>query len=316
MQPIFLTPVFKQMIWGGNRLHNDFGYETPGENTGECWGISSHPNGDCAVAGGTYAGETLSSLWTGHRELFGNYPGERFPLLIKLIDAKEDLSIQVHPDDAYAKEHENASPGKTECWYILDCAKDAEIVIGHYAKNRQEMEEMIRSRRWSDFIRKVPIRRGDFFQIDPGCLHAIKGGTFLLETQQNSDITYRIYDYDRLSNGKPRELHLQKGLEVLRAPFVPSTPQVRTVKGADYELTNLITCDYYTVNRLTVHGIASFIQDMPFLNMSVIEGEGAIDEFPIHKGDHFILPFGYGNYTVSGNLTLICSGVPKPCQNQ
>ena len=122
MEPIlFLEPVFKQMIWGGSRLKEQFGYDIPGEDTGECWAISAHPNGDCAVREGIYRGKTLSQLWASHPELFGNPQSDRFPLLIKIIDARDDLSIQVHPDDCYAREHENGSLGKTECWYILDC---------------------------------------------------------------------------------------------------------------------------------------------------------------------------------------------------
>lgn len=113
---------------------------------------------------------------------------------------QKDLSIQVHPDDAYAGEHENGSLGKTECWYVLDCEPGTEIVIGHNAKDKAEVEKMIRNHEWSDFIRKVPVHKGDFFQINPGCVHAIKGGTLILETQQSSDITYRVYDYDRLQN--------------------------------------------------------------------------------------------------------------------
>ncbi|MDE7297629.1 MAG: mannose-6-phosphate isomerase, partial [Lachnospiraceae bacterium] len=130
---IFLEPVFKEMIWGGTRLREDFQYEIPGDHTGECWAVSAHPNGDCTVKSGRFQGESLSRLWKEHRELFGGEEGEVFPLLVKIIDAKADLSIQVHPDDAYAKEHENGSLGKTECWYILDCDPDAKIVIGHHA---------------------------------------------------------------------------------------------------------------------------------------------------------------------------------------
>ena len=147
MELIYLKPVFKQMIWGGNRLRTDFGYDIPGDQTGECWAIGAHPNGDCEVAEGTFAGQKLSELWQNHRELFGGFPGDRFPLLIKIIDAKNDLSIQVHPDDAYAKEHENGSLGKMECWYILDAKKDQTIVIGHNAKNHEEVQSMIEGHR-------------------------------------------------------------------------------------------------------------------------------------------------------------------------
>lgn len=134
-----------------------------------------------------------------HPEVFGNVDSDRFPLLIKIIDAKDDLSIQVHPDDDYAKVHENGSLGKTECWYILDCKENATIVIGHNAWTKRGIKPMIHEGKWSEFIREIPIKKGDFLQIDPGTVHAIKGGTLILETQQNSDITYRVYDYGRLS---------------------------------------------------------------------------------------------------------------------
>ena len=134
------------------------------------------------------------------------------------IDAKDDLSIQVNPDDAYAKVHENGSLGKTECWFILDCKENATLVAGHNAKTKEELEHMIHEGRWKEFIREIPIMPGDFIQIDPGTVHAIKGGTLLLETQQSSDITYRVYDYDRLSNGKPRQKHIAQSFTVITVP--------------------------------------------------------------------------------------------------
>lgn len=308
MEPIFLKPVFKQMIWGGSRL-KEFGYEIPGDDTGECWAISAHPNGDGTVAGGSYDGMKLSELWDTHRELFGNAEGDRYPLLIKLIDAKADLSIQVHPNDEYAKKNENGSLGKTECWYIVDCDEGAQIVIGHHAKTHEEVKDMIEQKRWKDFIRVIPIHKGDFFQINPGTVHAIKGGTLILETQQNSDITYRVYDYDRLSNGKPRELHVEKSIDVIEAPFVPYEVSAKTEQGEGYERQNLITCPVYSVDKLTIHGKAVFHQDKPFLNVSILDGEGTIDGRKIKKGDHFILPAGYGEYTLDGNMMIITSNI-------
>lgn len=309
MDIIYLKPVLKECIWGGNRLASDFGYDAPSEHTGECWGISAHANGDCKVAGGQFDGITLSELWDEHRELFGNIDGERFPLLIKIIDAKDDLSIQVHPNDEYAKVNENGSFGKTECWYILDCEPDSTIVIGHNAKDHAEMKDMILNHRWNDFIRVIPIKKGDFFQINPGCLHAIKGGTLLLETQQNSDITYRVYDYDRLSNGKLRELHLEQSIAVIEAPFVPCDVSSEPVMHDSYTLQKFITCDYYTVEKLDVNGAATFLQDKPFINMSVIDGNGTINDEHVSKGMHFIIPNGYGEYTIEGNLSIIQSYV-------
>ncbi len=303
---LFLTPVFKDMIWGGNRLR-EFGYTIPSETTGECWAISAHPNGDCVIANGTYAGMHLSELWAEHRELFGGAQGDRYPLLIKIIDAKADLSIQVHPNDTYAAEHENGSFGKTECWYILDCDADATIVIGHNAENSAQVEEMIRGAKWSEFIREIPVHKGDFFQINPGCVHAIKGGTVILETQQNSDITYRVYDYDRLQNGKPRQLHVEQSIAVIEAPYKASVAEPETYRVGDAVITHYISCDYYTVEKVELNGTAEFSMDQKFMNISVAEGNGTIDGIPVKRGDHFILPAGYGSYVLNGEMMLIRS---------
>ena len=307
---LFLNPVFKEMIWGGNQLAEKFGYEIPGDRTGECWAVSAHPNGDCTVREGEYAGRKLSELFKEEPELFGNLPLDRFPLLIKIIDAKADLSIQVHPDDAYAKVHENGSLGKTECWYILDCPEDATLVVGHNAGSREELKEMIDQKRWSELIREVPVKKGDFIQINPGTVHAIKGGLMILETQQNSDITYRVYDYDRLSNGKPRELHVQQSIDVITVPAPSAEDSVSHAADLPANTMNeLIACDYYKVYKLTVTEPVSFEQEHPFLIMSVIEGEGLVNGQMIRKGDHFILPSGFGKVELQGDMTLIVSSV-------
>lgn len=307
---LFLNPVFMEMIWGGNQLAEKFGYEIPSDKTGECWAVSAHPNGDCTVREGEYAGRKLSELFKEEPELFGNLPLDRFPLLIKIIDAKADLSIQVHPDDAYAKVHENGSLGKTECWYILDCPEDATLVVGHNAGSREELKEMIDQKRWSELIREVPVKKGDFIQINPGTVHAIKGGLMILETQQNSDITYRVYDYDRLSNGKPRELHVQQSIDVITVPAPSAEDSVSHAADLPANTMNeLIACDYYKVYKLTVTEPVSFEQEHPFLIMSVIEGEGLVNGQMIRKGDHFILPSDFGKVDLQGDMTLIASSV-------
>ena len=170
---ISLQGVLKETIWGGERLA-EYGYNLPSKNVGEYWAISAHPHGDCIISSGEYKGKTLSWLWHEHPELFANKSLKNFPLLTKIIDAQSDLSIQVHPDDAYAFAHENGSLGKTECWYILDCKKDSTIIIGHNAKDKEQTKEMIQNARWKDFIREVPVKKGDFFFIEPGTVHAIK----------------------------------------------------------------------------------------------------------------------------------------------
>ncbi len=306
---IFLEPVFKEMIWGGNRLRTDFGYDIPSDYTGECWAVSAHANGDCTVKSGLYKGEKLSGLWKNHRELFGGVKGETFPLLIKIIDAKADLSIQVHPDNEYAYRYEKGSLGKTECWYILDCDADGKIVVGHNAKDKEELKNMIAEGRWRELIRVLPIKKGDFFQIEPGTVHAIKAGTVILETQQNSDITYRLYDYDRLSGGKPRELHIAKSIDVIKCPHVDGAVNRKEIKLEHAVVEEFITCQYYSVKKLSVNGRQVFKQTEPFTILSVIEGEGFLDGIKIIKGDHFILPAGYGDYCLEGHMRLITSHI-------
>ena len=306
---IFLEPVFKQMIWGGNRLHTKFGYEIPGDDTGECWAISAHPNGDCVVREGEFVGKHLSELWRDRRDIFGDATGEVFPLLTKIIDAKADLSIQVHPDDEYAREHENGSLGKTECWYVLDCEEDTTIVIGHHAKTRDELKNMIDEGRWTDLIREIPVKKGDFFQITPGTVHAIKGGTMILETQQNSDITYRLYDYDRLSNGRPRELHLKQSIDVIEVPYKPAVSDGKPIETKNPWLEELIHCDRYVVWHGKTSGAQSLTQDRKFLLVSVIDGDGTIGNKNIHKGDHFILPYDFGEAKLEGEMEVIVSSV-------
>ncbi len=272
--------------------------------------MSAHPNGDCTVKAGTYAGKTLSQLWAEEPQLFGNVEGDRFPLLVKIIDANDDLSIQVHPDDAYAGKNENGSFGKTECWYILDAPEGAALVIGHNAKDKAQLEDMISNGRWDEFLREVPVKKGDFIQIDPGTVHAIKGGIEILETQQNSDITYRVYDYGRLQNGKPRELHIGKSIDVITVPAKSVEESVISISAEARNTMNpLISCDYYRVWKLDVDGGMEVSQEYPFLIMSVVEDDGLINGQPIRKGDHFILPDGFGKAQLQGKMELIASTV-------
>lgn len=307
-----LEPVFKQMIWGGNKLGTDWHYDIPGDDTGECWGVSAHPNGDCRIVGGSFGGKHLSQLWTERPDLFGNVDSDRFPLLVKIIDAKQDLSIQVHPDDAYAAVHENGSFGKTECWYILDASEEAALVVGHNATSKEELCDMIDNGRWKEFIREIPVQKGDFIQIEPGTVHAIKGGLQILETQQNSDITYRVYDYDRLSNGKPRELHIEKSKDVITVPAKSVADSVQHVTDmSDNEKRMLISCDYFCVWMLNVTSDLCFEQEEPFLIMSVVEGDGLLNGIYMKKGDHVILPNGYGNVELHGSMQIIASSVNK-----
>ena len=303
-QLLFFKPVFKTMIWGGKKMKDVFNYDIPADNTGECWAISAHQNGDCVCETGEYKGKTLSHLWKNNPELFGNLNSDRFPLLLKVIDAKDDLSIQVHPSDEYAMEKENGSLGKTECWYILDCEDGAKLVVGHNAKTKEELCSMIDEHRFKDLIREVSIRKGDFVQINPGTVHAIKGGVMILETQQNSDITYRVYDYDRLQNGKPRELHIAKSKDVITVPAAEGS--VKSTKNTE-GMEELVTCKYYSVYKVNVEKEVVFDMPASFEIVSCVEGYGEVNGTMVKKGDHFIVPSGYGKLDIKGKATFIIS---------
>lgn len=304
---IFTKPIFHEKIWGGRRLDTVFGYDIPEGAIGECWAISAHPAGDCEVVSGPYAGETLSALWERHHELFGAAEGDRFPLLIKILDADGDLSIQVHPDDAYAAEHENGSLGKCECWYVLDCDEDATIIVGQKAADRAEFAKLVEEGRWSDLVNEVPIHKGDFFQINAGTVHAIKGGTLILETQQSSDVTYRVYDYDRVqADGTKRELHLEQSMDVV--DYAAKAPESGQITAPEVDgVTELESNACYAVERVRVEGEKTLEQGHDFMCVSVIEGEGTVNGTPVKKGTHFVAPAKSGALNFAGELTLICS---------
>lgn len=305
-----LEPVLKENVWGGRRLVTEFPYRAEGEHIGECWAISAHPHGDGVVKEGEYAGKTLSWLYREHRELFGNIDAAEFPLLIKIIDARSDLSIQVHPDDAYAREHEGVPYGKTECWYVMDCPENASLVIGHHAASRRELADMIEQDKYEELIRQVPVRKGDFLQIDPGTVHAIKGGFLILETQQSSDITYRVYDYGRLVDGKPRQLHVQQSIDVINVPDEADTKALRHTEGLPKNRLNLLEdCAHYKVWKLSLSGTLSLQQTYPFLILSVLEGKGTVDGKVVEKGAHLLFTNGHGNIELEGELVAIFSTV-------
>lgn len=303
---ITLEPVFKNMLWGGRKLETEFGYHIPEGQVGECWAISAHPNGDCIIASGAYAGHTLSWLWAEHRELFGNAEGDRFPLLIKIIDAADDLSIQVHPDDAYAAEHEDGSLGKKECWYVLSAEPGGTIIVGQRARSREEFAQMVEAGRWDELVYEIPVHAGDFFQIDAGTVHAIKGGTVILETQQSSDITYRVYDFDRKqADGSLRELHLDKALDVIN--YGAELPASGEVAASEGPLTTLEQNECYTVVRAIVAGELAVPVSYPFTCVSVIEGEGTLCGEPVRKGSNLLALSACRELVFAGDMQVIIS---------
>jgi mannose-6-phosphate isomerase len=311
-EPIFFKPIFQERIWGGEKL-KEFGYQIPSNKTGECWAFAAHSNGQSVVKGGSYNDMTLGELWETHREVFGNIEGDRFPLLTKILDANDDLSVQVHPNDTYAHSHENGELGKTECWYIIDSIPGAEIIYGHTVKTKEEFVSMIENGQWNDLLQRVQVQPGDFFFVPSGTIHAIGKGIVILETQQNSDTTYRVYDYDRLDDqGNKRELHIEKSIEVTTIPAKTADLQKEIQVKEDLTVTTFVRDHYFTVHKWTLNGSATLEQDKSFQLVSVISGEGSIvlsnnQTYTFAKGDHFILPSDLGVFTLQGTSELIVS---------
>lgn len=299
---IFLTPFMREIIWGGDKIKKEFSYETESEKIGEAWIVSANENGMSYVSSGNYKGMSLKDLYEREHHLFGNTKTKDFPLLVKYIDAKDDLSVQVHPDDSYARKVEGPLfNGKSEAWYILDAVKDAQIEIGHNAKTKDELKEMINNKEWNKLLSFRDVKKGDFFDIAPGTVHAIKKGTFLLEVQQNSDITYRFYDYDRLQNGKLRELHIDKSIDVTNCPHVEDNYTRK--KYDNYEI--LVDNAYFKMIKYEVRDNIKIENNENFIIMVVLNGKGKINGYEIKKGDNFIIPYNYKNIELNGNLELM-----------
>lgn len=318
MELIFLEPVFKEKIWGGNKLREDFNMDVEGENIGEAWVISAHSNGISKVTSPEcYKGMGLDELYKSHREIFANSKEETFPLLIKILDASSNLSVQVHPDDIYARENEGEGErGKTECWYIVSAEEGAEIVYGHTAKTKKELIDMIESGDFEHLLNRVKVKAGDFFFVPHGTIHAIGSGIVILETQQSSDTTYRVYDYDRRDEqGNTRELHLDKSIDVTEIPYVDPNKDIKLEKQGESKLQTLLECEFFDVYQYDVKNKMDLSLDDKYYLMTVIEGEGSalVDgkKYDLKQADSFIVPSLINKVEFVGNLKMIAS-----CSNE
>ncbi|AYX90816.1 mannose-6-phosphate isomerase, class I [Staphylococcus cohnii] len=310
--PLFLKPVFQERIWGGTALKR-FDYQIPSEYIGECWAISAHPNGTNIIENGRYQGKTLEEVWNEDKALFGVSGNAKFPLLTKILDANDKLSVQVHPDNAYAQKYEGEY-GKTECWYILDAQEDAEIIYGVNAKNQTELNDMIDQQQFDELFHKVKVKAGDFFYVPAGTVHAIGEGILILETQQSSDTTYRIYDYERTdTNGNQRELHLEQSKAVinLAATSPNTTPKQEVVQGQTY--TQFVSNDFFTVERWMIDGMLNYEKPSAYCLVSIVEGTGNVETndevYKLEKGTHFILTTEDHDIAFNGDMTMIISYV-------
>lgn len=313
-EPIFLRPAFQERIWGGDKLSALFGYDIPSDKTGEAWVISAHENGPSIITNGPLAGKTLKDAWEEHGELFHKRTDsqEDYPLLVKVLDANDDLSVQVHPDDQYAREVEEKPYGKTECWYVLQAEPGAEIVLGHHANSREKLSTWMDNGEWDKLLQRIRVEAGDFIYVPSGTIHAIGKGIVILETQQSSDITYRVYDYDRVgADGKKRELHLNRAKEVTTVPHQSVNPEVKVETSDGLTVKKLVEDDYFTVYHWILNGNVFQKLKQDFLQISVIGGSASLfvadKTFELKKGDHFILPNGIKEFEIRGNVEFVVS---------
>lgn len=308
-----LKPSGKDYLWGGRRLIEEYGKEFDGEKLAETWELSCHPDGPSYVDSGEYKGETLSEyiLMEG-KKVTGTHsrPYEQFPLLIKFIDAHDDLSIQVHPDDSYAMSHENQY-GKTEMWYIVDCEEGASLYYGFSREvSREEFAGRIKNHTLLEVLNKVQVQKGDVLFIEPGTIHAIGSGNLIAEIQQNSNVTYRVYDYGRKdANGRERDLHIEKALQV--------TNRVPILRRKSFE-PHIVSCPYFTVDKIVLDGqkmkkIFGEIDKTSFASLLVLDGTGIVrsagEELDIKRGDSIFITANTGEYELEGSFEALLTTV-------
>ena len=295
-----LKPAFKDYLWGGNRLKTEFGKQTELETVAESWELSVHPDGESTLCDGTLLSQYIT------REMLGKNAQrfEYFPILIKFIDAKTNLSVQVHPSDSYALENEGEY-GKTEMWYVLDATPDAFLYYG-FKKDitKNEYKDAIQNNTLCDILNRVEVKKGDVFFIPAGTVHAIGGGCLICEIQQNSNTTYRVYDYNRRDkDGNMRPLHIDKALEVSCLSESPKLTPTR-----DDDDVTLAECEYFTVRRLKIKDEKKLcITDKSFHSLIVTNGSGSIGDMSFTKGDSIFIPACESEYTLSGDCEIILS---------
>lgn len=310
MQAFLLKSPVKDYIWGGDALKLRWGKQADG-NIAESWEFSLYKGMESVAVTGEYAGKNLREIQEKSPEVFGDKVKEfpLFPLLIKLIDAKRDLSVQVHPTDFYALTHA-AELGKTEMWYIAEATEDAAIYYGFERETtREEVEKRIRNGTVCEILRKIPVRCGDCFFVKAGTVHAILAGVTVFEVQENSNLTYRLYDYDRRdADGNLRELHVEKALEVMK--FLPATekPKEEPQNFEGYSVRKLASCNYFTVSEYRVSESAELGQIGCFGTFTVLDGTAKMGGISLEKGDTVLIPAG-AYETVTGTCSLLYTTV-------
>lgn len=315
-----LEPALKETIWGGNKLREKYGKISELANIAESWECSVHPQGLSKVASGKYKGMYLRDVLIEHPEYLGNKikSVDDFPFLIKFIDAREKLSVQVHPDDEYAKKYENGASGKMEMWYVVESEQDAELIYGFYDDiTQQQLADGAENGDIEKFLNRVRTHPGDVFFIPAGTVHGIGAGNLIVEVQESSDLTYRLYDYNRIDkDGNKRKLHIEKALDVVRFKKSVDTRKpmriFRYAEGISKE--NMFKCKYFQVEKFylnTNKNINLEFNGTSCIILVCISGRGNIamnsrgGKMSFKKGDSVFISAKIEKFFVSGNITFL-----------
>lgn len=316
IEPLLLAPAFKDYLWGGNRLNTIFNKNIDTDILAETWECSTHPDGLCTIANGCFQGKPLKSILKEYPELMGKAynPDGDLPILVKLIDAKKDLSVQVHPDDEYAREFENGSLGKTEMWYVLDAPENAKLVYGfNHNMSEEKIRAAVEKGTLTKYLKYESINKNDVFVINPGCVHAIGAGALIAEIQESSNLTYRLYDYDRVDkHGNKRELHLDKALQV--ATLKKSGSPIQPMRVLNYkpgfasEL--LCRCQYFQVNRVLLNtegprNIDFTNENESFQVLLCVDGAASVNGLAFKAGQCVFIPAALKKYQITGSCQLL-----------
>lgn len=316
-QPFLLQPACKEALWGGQKLQEHFGKQSDLDNIAETWECSTHPEGPSTVATGEHKGMLLTEVLQKHPEYLGTHLRTKceLPILVKFIDARQKLSVQVHPDDEYSKLHEQGQLGKTEMWYVLKADKDAELIYGFYRDmDSDAVRQSVKDGTIEKYLQKVKVRQDDVFYIPAGTVHGIGAGNLIVEVQENSNLTYRLYDYDRVDKyGQKRELQLEKALAVadLKGKAAPRQPMrvLRYTPGCATEF--LCRCKYFQVERMLLNAEGKnklaelYIGSSSFQALLCLDGEGHIlmednEKLAYSKGNCIFIPANANRLKLSG----------------
>lgn len=311
MYPLKFDNIYFDKIWGGRDLEL-FRDNLPEGHIGESWDIACHPHGTGIVSNGQYKGKSLKELIEKEKEkIVGTeIPLDRFPLLVKLINAKDKLSVQVHPDDEYGYRVEG-EPGKTEVWYVLEAFEGANLVVGTKDCTKEQFVEAIKKGSFDQYMNKIQVEKGEVFFVKSGLVHAIGEGVIIAEIQQNSDTTYRVYDYNR-----GRELHIDKALDTIDFSLKGGKSKGIKVEYPGYTKTYFCLCEHFALEKFDITNNFKDISDKErFYILTCTEGHGKIvydkGELNIAKGESVLIPATLGQYSIEGNLSVLKSYVPN-----